>query len=409
MMGEGKGARGPSGSRLLMISSDRAVAAGRRGAFWNTLSGFHRFWDGIDIICPPLSDPPAALRVFGNVTFHPLPRRRVPFALQVLREGSRLCRERRPDLIAVHSYGFQRLAIGGLLLARRTKVPLAVEVHHIEGHPRPSGLIDRLRKVAQLRFLRIASKRATAFRVVNQAELVPLLRSLGIPDDRILILYSVYLDRSVFRPDPSARKVYDMIFVGRLASNKGLPTLLDAFELIRARRPEASFLIVGQGPAEEWLRLEVDRRGLGGVRHVRWVDQPADLARLYRQSRVVVCASTAEGGPRVVIEGMACGLPAVSTPVGVMSEVIRDGVNGYLTSSWSAQELALGVLSLLEDGELYARCATAATQVGERFDRSKTLRAYAMGYRSLVGRASTARATPGDESRADQPEPMGST
>ena len=366
-----------------MVSSDRAVVAGAHGAFWNTLRGLHKFWDEIDIICPRVSDP-KALRFFGNVTFHPLPSRWIPFPLQVVKVGLRLCKGERPDLIAAHSYGFQRLALGGLLLARRTKVPLVVEVHHVEGHPRPSHPLDRPRKLVQLLFLRLAARYARAFRVVNKAELVPLLRSLGIPEDRIITLYSVYLDRSVFRPDPAVEKAYDMIFVGRLVANKGLPILLDAFERVRAQRPEATFLIVGRGPSERWLHQTIRQRGLDGVSHVPWVEQPSDLAHLYRQSRVVVCASHAEGGPRVVVEGMACGVPAVSTPVGLMNEVIRDGVNGYLSSGWSADEIASKISTLLDESESYERRAAAAAQVGEDFEHSAVLEAYATGYQKLI-------------------------
>ena len=66
-------------SKLLMISGDRSLAAGKRGAFYNTLEEFHKYWDRIDIICPkvihiqgPTLDS-SSFAVFENVFVHPLP------------------------------------------------------------------------------------------------------------------------------------------------------------------------------------------------------------------------------------------------------------------------------------------------------------------------------------------------
>ena len=65
--------------------------------------------------------------------------------------------------------------------------------------------------------------------MTNTAELVPVLKSVGIDERRILPLSAVYLDRSVFRPEPVVDKEFDLIFVGRLVASKGIDLLLDVF------------------------------------------------------------------------------------------------------------------------------------------------------------------------------------
>jgi glycosyltransferase involved in cell wall biosynthesis len=367
--------------RLLMVSGDTGAVQGVEGAFWNTLRGFHLHWDHIDVICP-FAARPKSLGLFGNVTFHPLPKGRMLAPVRVLRAGLEAAAASPPDLIAVHAYGLQLMSWGGLALATRLRCPFVVEVHHIEGVPRAAEPRDHLRRLATFAFLRSVRRRARAFRIVNAAEMPEVLRRLGIPSERTRILYSVYLDHSVFRPSSEAAKDFDVIFVGRLVPNKGIQLLLEAFDRLRERIPSARFLIVGQGPQQEL----VDRARLRnpGLHHVPRVETSEDLARAYNSARVVVCASSAEGGPRYVVEAMACGLPAVSTPVGLMKELVRDFETGFLTRQWSAAEIADAIARLLRDPDLYDYCAPRAELATQRFDHSRAIAEYAAAYHAMA-------------------------
>src|SRR5262245_48267137 len=93
--------------------------------------------------------------------------------------------------------------------------------------------LDYIRRYMSFRFLDVAHRSSRGIRIVNSGELLPCLVSRGIPEEKLEVLYSVYLDRAVFRPLPDVRKDYDVIFVGRLVPNKGLPLLIKAFELVR--------------------------------------------------------------------------------------------------------------------------------------------------------------------------------
>src|SRR3989338_3366311 len=60
--------------KLLMITGDRALVAGKHGAFYNTLEEFHKYWDRIDIVCPKVSKLKIKnLKLFDNVFIHPSP------------------------------------------------------------------------------------------------------------------------------------------------------------------------------------------------------------------------------------------------------------------------------------------------------------------------------------------------
>jgi glycosyltransferase involved in cell wall biosynthesis len=365
--------------RLLMIGSDTAAVQGIQGAFWNTLKGFHKYFERIDIICPFVRKPLNPV-LFGNVYFHPLPKGKVLSPFFVLRQGLIICRDRKPDLIAIHSYGMQLMSWGALLLARKLDCPFAVEVHHIEGIPKISESVDILRRWSAWLFLRTVSDEAKVFRVVNK-ELPIILVKWGIPPEKIKVIYAIYLDRTIFHPLPE-KKQYDIIFVGRLVPNKGLPILITAFKYLKREIPKIKLHIIGRGPLEGWLTKNI--KGLNGIEHTHFLPSLQDIAKAYNQAKVVVCASYAEGGPRYVVEAMSCGLPVVSTPVGLMKEVVRDGEIGFLLKDWSPKEMAEKITLLLTDEDLYKKCSENAQIVAAQFDYDLTITAYAMFYRKLL-------------------------
>ena len=86
------------------------------------------------------------------------------------------------------------------------------------------------------------------------------------------------------------------------------------------------------------------------------------MAELYRQSKIVVCSSLLEGGPRVIVEGMACGIPGISSSVGFMPSVIKDGENGFLIPSFDPKDFAEKIELLLSNKELRDKMGNQASE-----------------------------------------------
>jgi glycosyltransferase involved in cell wall biosynthesis len=216
-----------------------------------------------------------------------------------------------------------------------------------------------------------------------------LLVRWGVPREQILVLPSLYVDLEVFRPPAGGAGSYDqdVLYVGRMVNNKGLDHIVDALARCTARGKRVTALFVGKGPLAKATRERARARGLGdAVRFLDWVDTPADLARCYQHSRLVVCASTCEGGPRFTVEAMACGTPVVSTPVGVMPELLRDGDAGLLCG-FGADDLAAAFEELLGDDARRAALGARAHEIAQRFEYSRTIRTYAEGLIALAGGA----------------------
>lgn len=371
--------------RLLMVSGDRQVTIGEKGPFDSMQAVFSTWFERVDVICPRPPRKPTIFTIHDNVHFHPASCGRLGMVRYIQEKGSELIGAFEHSLIVSHDYGWFYNGIGSARLSRATGVPYLSELHHVPGHPVPADLRERFDKFVAGRYVAWAKKRTPAFRVVNSTEMPDLLRSWGVPDEQILVLPSLYIDLLTFRPPiEQAPFEQDVVFVGRFVNNKGLDRLVDALAMLKRRGAPHRALFVGKGPLQKKVRAQVEACGLGeAVRFVEWVASPADLAEVYRRSRVAVCASTCEGGPRVTVEAMACGTPVVSTPVGVMTELLQGGRGGRLCD-FSARSLADTLQPILEDDVVRYRLGVEAAEIAQPYERKRAIEVYARGLIDLA-------------------------
>ncbi|MEE2939536.1 MAG: glycosyltransferase family 4 protein [Planctomycetota bacterium] len=365
---------------LLMVSGDRQVAVGERGPFWAMLRHFSTFFERVDVLVPPQPGEVTTLRLHDNVHLHPAPVKRSGMASWIDRLGGELVREHGHGLVVSHDYGTFYNGRGAARLSRRTGIPFVSELHHIPGHPVAADARERLEKLMARTYVRWARRRVAAFRVVNGTEMPELLASWGVPEEKVVVLPSQYLDFEIFHPPRRELALErDVVFVGRLVANKCVGRILDALALLAGRGKERRATIVGKGPEKEGLVAKATTLGLADrVEWIEWVDSPEELAEIYRASRVCVCASTCEGGPRFTVEAMACGTPVVSTPVGVMTDLLKDGEAGRL-AGFDVESLASALEDVLtHEGRRRDRGAEAIRRV-QPYEYHAALERYARG------------------------------
>lgn len=370
---------------LLMISGDASIAAGHRGAFYHLLERFSRAWDRVDVILPR----PSALigtRLFDNVFLHPAAVSRALQWRHILDQGKRLHGQRSYALMTSHDYGWHYNGLGAWLLHRCTGTPYVSEIHHVTGYPRAADLKEWLQGQFTRMYIRAVRDTVCAFRVVNAIELPELLTQLGVSPSKILVLYSLYIDHAVFKPVDVVKR-YDVMFCGRLESNKGTDILFRALALLAEQCPDIALLVRGNGSEERHLKRLAARLGIESRLFWRpWVQSLEELAELYNESRILVCTSLSEGGPRVTVEAMACGTPVVTTAVGIMREIVTHGVTGLLTD-WTPRSVASAIENLLTNTGLRTSIGEAGRQAVQRFQRAAVIEAYASAYRQLAARA----------------------
>jgi len=365
--------------KLLMISGDRSVLGGKRGAFHYTLDGFRAHWDRIDVLCPRPEKPGGDPHPFPNVFFHPSPRGLLRQSFWILRKGKELIAEHRHDVITVHEYPPFYNGIGALLLHRATGVPFALEIHHVVGWPFAASIAEWIGARLSPFFIRFEAGTAAAVRTVSGSVRAQLL-SFDVPPERILLIPSFYIDRGMIGGVASPPVAYDVAFCARLVRSKGLLPVIAALRGL----PEARLLVIGEGP--ERRRAQARVRVLGMEHRVTftgWLTEQQDVLGALKSARIFVMNSTSEGGPRIALEAMACGMPVIATGVGVMPEVIRDGENGFLTTG-SPADLARKISLLLRDETLRRRVGENARGVLGIFDRDMLLKGYADFLKGLV-------------------------
>lgn len=202
-------------------------------------------------------------------------------------------------------------------------------------------------------------------------------RHIGLPGVAIGNPY----DDTVFHLNETTERSRDVIFVGRLVSDKGANILLEALALLKQSGMTVTATIVGQGPEDLTLRNQAESLGIEGWVQFAGVLQGASLAECYRTHQLVVIPSLwPEPSGIVALEGLGCGCLAVASNGGGLPEVVNGC--GLTFTNGNAIELAECIRRLLTDGELkqtlsnaisghlnHHRAAVVAAKYAEHFQQ----------------------------------------
>lgn len=287
--------------------------------------------------------------------------RRLPFPLRygaVALRGARAAR--RADLLyASATYAAAALAAA---IARR---PLVVKLVSDPAYERAqryglcSGSLEefqqvRSRPVRLLKALRTASLRRAVAIVVPSAYLAEIAVSWGLRSELVHVLTNpAPPPREV---EPEALEDGTFVFVGRLTRQKALGTAIAAI----AGVPAARLVLVGDGP--ERAALERAAAASAGSDRIRFlgVRSRDDALRTVAGAHAALLSSDWENLPHSAVEALSIGVPVVSTAVGGVPEVVRDGENGLLVPPGRPDELAAAIRRMLEEPGLRDRLAAAA-------------------------------------------------
>jgi len=177
--------------------------------------------------------------------------------------------------------------------------------------------------------------------------------------------------------------------VGMIRPDKGQLTLVEAAPFVLAERPDARFVVVGQGTGILKrginVRNAIDRTGLADkiiMAGYRW-----DTPDIYAACDMIVIASLrTEASPIVLREAFASGRPVVATKVGDIPEIIKHRQNGLLIEPGDSKALAAAILEFIRDPNLAAHCANnGLSYAREHFSFDEMMKAKLRADIALVG------------------------
>lgn len=294
---------------------------------------------------------------------------------------SKLIGKIKPHIIHVHAPNF--FSCNVIPVAKLKKIPVIATVHRAE-IDKVSNPIFFLRKLALARFEKIVA-------VSNYTKFLAL--NAGVDESKITVIHNSCNELFFSRKDkrlarlncefPSEKKI--VLFVGNLVRVKGIYTLIESLKILSGSIPDLLLIIIGQGIERNKLESIVNKYNLtSNVKFIGWLPQK-DLPEYYNAADVFVLPSLTEGHSVALLEAMAVGLPIVASRIGGNIETVREGVNGFLFETGSAEKLAekLGTILMEEDLRIKMSMQSSKRYL-EEFSTKSQINRYLKIYNSAI-------------------------
>lgn len=292
-----------------------------------------------------------------------------------------------------------------LKIADRIGIPIILDVHGILGLQ-----ADDHRAVTRnplyvpylLRMERNLFRGVDALFVRTESERAYIGRQFGVAAERIHIVPDAtdveFLGSPVSAAELAAfgaelgldaKRI--ILFGGEFKAQSGLLDLVEAYGLLKARRPDVALLLLGDGMLMPRVEETIQRTGLSDV--VLLGRQPRERLRLCQQLADVVVTPEIQSVynelalPLKLLDCLASGRPAVATRIACHASIIEDGVNGFLVQAGDPVDMAAGLERALDagpDGDVARR---GRATVRERYSWRQSAQEAERAYRTVVALA----------------------
>jgi glycosyltransferase involved in cell wall biosynthesis len=352
-----------------------------------SVAGLSRLGWECAVVAPQYAEPAstAAVEVLG-VRSVPLPRYpEVRLALPSVSRVVDLIGRFRPDLI--HCETEFSIGRAGQLAATRAGVP-TVSSYHTDFAQYAEAYGARWLRAFVARHIGRFHARSKRIYTPSSASRQTLL-SLGLTKVDVEV-WGRGVDTELFHPgrrSPELRAAFGMgsrytfLYVGRLAPEKRVEQVMDAFRVASEMLPRGviHLVLAGTGPREAELR----RVAPAGVTFLGVLDRQSRLPDLYANCDAFVFASVTETLGLVVLEAMASGLPVIAVPAGGVADHLRHGENGLSCPEGNVQAMAHAMVSLAGDYALSRRLARGARRTAEHLSWDREMQRLDGSYREV--------------------------
>ena len=304
--------------------------------------------------------------------------------------------EFRPDV--VHVQVSDPIGLSVVSYARRKGVPVVTTEHNQpEVLTEPlhiPGVVRRPVNALLSAYFRNRQSKSDFVTMPTEQAIRNLLsrHEIGVP----VAAVSNGVDLSCFKPGKAKDNIYDtygisrsvptVVYIGRVDPEKQVGLVISAFKEALSKVPKAQLVIVGDGVDKARLEKKVAEWGLN--ESVKFLGRVVsdDLYELYRVGDVFATASEIETQGIVLIEAAASGLPLIAVDKGAVSEVCRDGENGFLCSPGDVSGISEAMVKILSDSDLRKRFAKKSLEISKEHDFEKTLDKFINIYNRVISK-----------------------
>ena len=277
----------------------------------------------------------------------------------------RVIRQKKVDILHLHGYGattFGRIAAG------MRRIPTILHEH--------ANLTDTpwFQKVADA----ILEPETDIALAVSESTAEFVIKARQLPPDKVKVVYlgvpmEEFSRRRSGEELASARAELgvspDDLLIGsvtRLHDSKGNEYLVDAAKLVLEQRPQARFIVFGEGPLQGDLEARAERLGLGD--RFRFAGFARDVARVISAFDLSVFPSLWEGTPLTVFEALAMGKAIVATDADGLLDVLTPGHDALIVPKRDARALASAMVRLIDEPAARLRLSEAARISAHQYD-----------------------------------------
>lgn len=215
---------------------------------------------------------------------------------------------------------------------------------------------------------RYAAKKSDAMVVLTEKDRNNYLENIK----RCAPVYAIAnpAESHAFTYDPEAKII---LSVGHLLPNKGYLRVVEMAKKLLPSRPDWKWAICGEGPQRKELEAAVADAGLQERLLLPGVQK--NMTAWYRSAAMLVMTSDMEGLPMTLLEAKGWGLPLVAFDIMTgPSEIIDDGVNGYLVKPFDINDMSGKIAKLMDSNELRVSMSTQSVLGMERFSEKHILK-----------------------------------
>jgi glycosyltransferase involved in cell wall biosynthesis len=320
----------------------------------------------------------------GAVPFFPYDSYRV--ALPFSSRAQRVFEEFQPDI--VHCQTPFSLGWMGLNLGRKYKLPVVATYHTLL----PAFLVYLPLPI--LNKTRMAEKLAWGYTKLfyGKADVVTTLSRTIVRELQEKGIRAAFIPSPVefelfnkFAKTQKSEKEFRLIFFGRLSFEKNIEVVLEALKILLQKHSNVCLVIVGIGPAENFLKKKAAKMGLEQKVEFASVLRGEALARKVASCHVSVTASTIETQGLTILEGMAAGLPCIGSDCFAIPDSVKENYNGFLFPPFRAEICAQKIDALMKSEQLREKLSKNAIETARPYRAEGLCYAWETLYSKMMG------------------------